>query len=123
MMSDFKMDSDGTYQWVVKGGETLFTDDCAATMNQQAETIQQLKARIARLEEPYSRYGENGETDVGILLFYEQVVNEASKQSLAEIQADAVDAAIEYAGEFSKWPDDYIGLIHKYADQLRKGGE
>ena len=49
-MSDFEMDSDGTYQWVIKGGETLFADDCAATMNQQAETIQQLKARIARLE-------------------------------------------------------------------------
>ena len=64
MMSDFKIDSDGTYQWVVKGGETLFTDDCAATMNQQAETIQQLKARIARLEKACDYYSTSLEKTV-----------------------------------------------------------
>ena len=123
-MSDFKMDSDGTYQWVVKGGETLFADDCAATMNQQAETIRQLKARIARLEKACDSYSTSLEAfDMAIDERAEKIVAETSQQSLADIQADAVDAAIEYAGEFSKWPDDYIGLIHKYADQLRKGGD
>ena len=124
MMSDFKMDSDGTYQWVVKGGETLFADDCAATMNQQAETIQQLKARISRLEKACDYYSTSLEAfDMAIDERAEKIVAETSQQSLADIQADAVDAAIEYAGEFSKWPDDYIGLIQKYADQLRKCGE
>jgi len=123
-MSDFKMDSDGTYQWVVKGGETLFTDDCAATMNQQAKTIQQLKARISRLEKACDYYSTSLEAfDMAIDERAEKIVAETSQQSLADIQADAVDAAIEYAGEFSKWPDDYIGLIQKYADQLRKCGE
>ena len=121
-MSDFKTDSDGTYQWVVKGGETLFTDDCAATMNQQAETIQQLKARIARLETAIKE-ARNCIAEAKSDFILLEVLAETSQQSLADIQADAVDAAIEYAGEFSKWPDDYIGLIHKYADQLRKGGE
>jgi len=128
MMSDFKIDSDGTYQWVVKGGETLFTDDCAATMNQQAETIQQLKARIARLEKACDYYSTSLEAfDMATDERADKIVAETPKQSIADIQADTAISAIKTAlrclGSAVIGEKDIASFAEEYANQLEKDGD
>lgn len=127
-MSEFNVYSDCENEWIEKDGNILFAADCAATMNQQAETIKQLKARVGRLEKCIidsnacmtlhapMQAKNNG-----------KILNEAPQQSLAAIQAEAIEKAVREVrqqipadNEFGSVDACYTYKLINYAADVRQ---
>jgi hypothetical protein len=87
---------------------------------------QQLKARVARLEEAMSLYAEyisNCDQWVGFCKDADLIANETPKQSLADIKAEVIrEAARAVYNQFNKWGAAQI-FLNQYADQLQAEGE
>lgn len=116
---------DGDYVW--------YDDykDLEQENQQQAETIRQLEqqtrekeARIARLEKAFwelTDYAENSiDTPISAVEDAENVLNETPQQSLAHIQAEAVDSFITAAIQLGELPNSKA-VCDKIRQQADKG--
>lgn len=97
-------------------------DVSAETMGGLMEENAQLKARVARLEEALSKANKHS---VGG--YYDDVLNEAPQQSLAHIQAEAVEKAVREVrqqipadNEFGSIDACYTYKLINYAADVRQ---
>lgn len=89
-----------------------------ARLEQQLELAQ---ARAGRLEQPYSIFGTKHAVDADLVKDYESAVLESPQQSLAEIRAEAVLSVLDNCpawGMMNTYGVD-IEDIQQYANKLR----